>query len=378
AALDILENPSGLAAYAESLFGAGPSFLLLLPTRLLVRPALATDVVGFLVAVPAALIVLGLNVVWVLRTAVDLEEGALESARRLDEARSRVRRGAVRRPTRFRRTRPPFRLSPTGPPEIALLWKNLICMTRDIGGIRPLAFIVAGSLIPTFIILSATGGTAVALPVLGMMCAMVSFALLAMGPGLFRTEFRNEVLHIERLKPYPLEGREIVVGTIAAPVVVLTAVQWLLLMGFGALAASQPAFNLQWLEHPGMLAVTAAVLVLPVNMVSALVHTAALLVVPGWTALGTEQTTGMERFGQSIIATLGRMLALTLGLLPAVIAFTVAWFFISAFVSAQSALPLAAIPAALVASMEGWVGIQLLGSYVERFDPSRELDSLAR
>ena len=373
-----MNGDSGFAAYAARLFDSGPALWFFYPARLLARPALASDAGLFVLALMPALGLLGLHYLWVLRSGVDLQEGAIEAAQKAEERRARARRSRSGHVKPIKATPPPFTLAPTGPPEVALFWKNLIHMTRGLGGLRAISVIVAGSIFFSFGVLKLTGGRSFIGPVAATMCAMIAFALLVLGPAVFRSDFRQELLHIDMLKSYPLTGRTIVGGTLLGPVACLTAIQWVLLAIFAVLAGDLPIEGMPWPGSPGLIALTVALMALPINIVSALVHNAAVLLVPGWVTLGAARTTGVERFGQVLIASFGRLLALAVSLLPAALVFAVSWFVASLFMSSALAVPVSALPSATALSVEAWLGIHLLGAYLEKFDPSSELDSASR
>ena len=85
--------------------------------RALVAPAVGVG--GRLLAAAAALAILAANYVWVLRSDAAFEEASAAHAEK--------RASESRRPGgRQRRGRTPFTLAAAGPPETAVLWKNLI------------------------------------------------------------------------------------------------------------------------------------------------------------------------------------------------------------------------------------------------------------
>jgi len=373
-----MEGPAGFAAYVAGIFDSGPALWFFYPARLLARPALTAGAGQFLLALVPAFGLLALHYLWVIRSGVELQEGAIEAAQKTEERRLRARRGRLGHIKPIKATPPPFTLASTGPAEVALLWKNLIHMTRGLAGLRTMLLIVAGSIFSSLGFLKLAGGRSFIAPVAATMCAMIAFALLVLGPAVFRSDFRQELLHIDLLKSYPLAGRTIVGGTLLGPVACLTIIQWVMLAIFAVLAGDLPIEGLPWPGSPGLIALTVALMALPINIVSALVHNAAVLLVPSWVTLGAARTTGVERFGQVLIASFGRLLALALSLLPAAIVFIASFFFATLFIGGAAAVPVSALPAAAALSAEAWLGIHLLGAYLERFDPSSELDSVAR
>jgi len=373
-----MEGEGGFQNYVARLFDAGPVWGATIPARLLLRPALAGGLTSFLLSLPLALSMLLASYLWVVRSGVVLEEGALVAARRMEESKRSFTQGRMGRARRIRATPAPFRLAPIGRPEVALVWKNLISVLRNAGGMQTFFWIVAACMIPSVVvtILQGRGMERVA-QVLGMLCAMFAAILLVVGPSMVRSEFRRDLVQIDLLKSFPIRGRSILLGTLLAPVLMLTLIEWGLLGGFAFLAVSPTEGPAVLRLAPPSLALTGALLALPMNLVAALIHNAALLLVPGWVTFGATRTTGVERMGQGMVTTLGFLLVMVVVFVPAALVFGLTWFFVSAFIGNVAAIPLSALPAMLVLASEAWMGIALLGAYLDRFDPSREFDSLS-
>ena len=366
------------ADYLGRILGTGPAWLLTWPGRLLVRPMLAPHITGFLLSLPAALALLVLNHLWVMRSGVALEEGAVEAARHLAETKSAMGQGRLRRARRIRVTKPPFTLTPMGHPEIALLWKNLIAAFRTVGGARSLALVVGGTLGLSALILNLTRQTELA-AVIGAMCAMLAGILLMVGPALIRCDFRQDLQHIDLLKSYPLSGLSLLVGSLLTPIIILTVVEWMLLAAFAAIVPVAAGLeNLTWSGGPAVLALTGAILAPSMIATATLIQNAGFLIVPGWVALGAGRTTGVERIGQGLLTSIGQITAMAVGFIPAALVFGVSWFVGSGFMGSVIALPLSAFLAALVLAAECFIGALLLGAWLDRLDPSREFDTLAR
>ena len=121
-----------------------------------------------------------------------------------------------------------------------------------------------------------------------------------------------------------------------------------------------------------------AILAVPMTGVATLIQNAGFLLVPAWVSLGTARSWGVERIGQGIFTTLGLILVMAFSLLPAALIFAVTWLLSSAYLGNSMSLPVSALPAAAALAAECWLGVELLGAYLDRFDPSRELDSLTR
>ena len=126
---------------------------------------------------------------------------------------------------------------------------------------------------------------------------------------------------------YPLSGWQMALGELLAPALILTVVQWVLIVLAATLLAGDRA-NL-WNddatgERPtyAALAISAAVLVGPLNLVSLLIPNAAALLLPGWFAGSAVGGTprGVEVMGQRLLFVLAQFVALVVALLPALLA----------------------------------------------------------
>ena len=70
---------------------------------------------------------LALHYIWVIRSDVAFEEPSVEASQKLAEKTAAARAGNWQAAgKKFKRKRPPFKLRPSGPPLMALVWKYLI------------------------------------------------------------------------------------------------------------------------------------------------------------------------------------------------------------------------------------------------------------
>jgi len=367
-----------LGGYVGRILDTWPAWIPAAPARLLVRPILAPDFLSFLLRLPAALAILAANYVWVMRSGVALEEGAAEAARHLAESRAAAMgQGRHRRARRIRVTRAPFVLTPLGRPEIAMFWKNLIAAFRTVGGVRALALAIGGTLGMGVLFVNLTHSSGLG-TVLGSWCAMLAAMLLVMGPAMIRCDLRIDLQHIDLLKSYPISGRSLLLGSLMTPFIILTAVEWMLLAACVAFIPGSRLAQITLIGSPAILALTAAILAPAMIATATLVQNAGFLLVPGWVSLGMARTTGVERMGQGLLTSIGHLLALAVGFLPAALVFLVTWFVGSAFLGSAVVLPFSALLAAFVLAAECVLLALMLGRWVDRLDPSREFDTLTR
>lgn len=370
-------DPVALRAFSNwvvRLAATGPARVLLFVPRLLVRPALAGNLRDFAVAAGPALLLLVAHGFWLVSRPLVLEEGAHEEAERREARRRRRGRSGAGRTVSYTKRRAPFRLAPAGRPETALAWKGLTQVARGLGWQATLRFTVL--LLGPFAIALFAARTSEALaPLLATLCGSLVFILLLAGPRLLRCDFSQELPFIDILRAYPIEGRTIVLGTLAAPVLIVTALQWILLAAFVILTTGSALASIVSIP-PAAPALALAILVLPMNLVSALLRNATIVLFPAWVTLGPRRGAGIEVLGQRIVTGVARLLVLTLCFAPAAAVFAVSQFAVSLALGAAATLPLSGLAAAVVLAIEAAVGIFLLGAFLDRFDPSDELDAL--
>jgi ABC-2 type transport system permease protein len=343
----------------------------------------------------AAALFLGALVVahyeWVVRSRARFEDAVVERARRqIDQ---RFRRPALPPQAARVRRREPFHLAPTGLPEAAIFWKNLLIPGRRPLARRALEVALAG--VAAWAIGVALGAplTYVA-PVAG-----AGFMLMAMLPpfaGLsLRHDLRLDLLQLEVMRPWPVPGWRLVAAELLAPAA--TAVSWTLtgyavlvgavLAGGGELktisqAALLPAFAAARSGGaagvPGAIVAFASALLIagvPVTLLSGAVQNVGALMLPGWVTLGPERRRGSGLAGQRLLIFLGHMLALLVGLLPAVLLVGAAllvegWLGIPL---APWQAPLLALLGALPLLAEVGLLVRAGGAFWDRLDPSQEL-----
>jgi len=171
------------------------------------------------------------------------------------------------------------------------------------------------------------------------------------------------------LKTFPLRGWQIALGEILAPVAVLVAFQWLLLLvGAGLilyLSGKQTALFLA-------IAAGAFVLLPVLDALVLIIPNAVVLLFPSWIQTGKDSPRGIETTGQRLIIGIGQMLVLLLALVPAALAFAGIFILLKLALGLAAAVPFAALAAAVVVAVEAGFGVMLLGKLFERFDVTEE------
>ena len=368
--LERMADPKGLGNYAQQVLSAGPAPYLLYPFRLVVRPVLAPNALAFLHACGPALVLVLLQYVWVVRSNVAFEEASVQASQKLAEKLAAVRSGNWQAANRKPRSKhPPFALRPTGPPAVALLWKNLISAGQAFSlriWIGLLLFLVFASVGITH----AAGNSSVRF-VLGMIAAMLMSWTVLIGPQLLRQDFRQDLPLADLLKTYPLRGWHLALGELLGPVAALTGIQWLLLVVTLGLLWRASGGGLTW---PDWLGIGFGVaLLLPVlNLILFQIPNATALAFPAWFQSTKGAAQGLEATGQRLIFMIAQLLVLLVALIPAALLFAVVFFLARMLLPTAIVIPLASFAAAVVLALESALGIMLLGWLFDRFDVSAD------
>jgi putative ABC exporter len=359
------EGPrSFLAAAAEAAQRPLPSALTY-PFRLMVRPLAAQSGSQWLAALWPALLLMILHYIWVVRSDTAFEEAAVEASLRRAKALSERRAGSGGRPFSRTTTAPLFRLAPVGWPAGAILWKNLVAVTRtrrvrNAGLTLALAGVAVGALSfePEGTLSEIAGGIA------------LSWAALTIltGSQYVRNDLRGDLLKLDLLRSYPLRGWSVVLAEVGASTLMLTAVQ-LSLLGLAYLAFLGNEAVEPGLEERTLLLLAAIVFLPGVNLLGMLIQNAAALLYPAWVRLGSGRPGGVEALGQNLLMTIAfvALLAVTLAL-PAAISGG-AFLLLRPALGNWAALPATALALGTMA-FEAALLVDWLGRVFERTDPT--------
>lgn len=368
----------------ETVVATPPLHWILWPFRLPLRPFLASDSQAFLLALGPALALLAAHYAWILRADVAFEESSIAVSRRHAERVASVRAGKSPGAGSARRRRDPFPLRPTGPRLIGIVWKNLLA-AGPLFNLRPLlvllgiftiAFLVAilffsapgaAPLFPGFPGLPMTFASAIALEFFLM--------LLLFGAQMTRNDLRQDLANVELLKTYPLPGWQIALGELLAPTILLTVLQWVLLLvvlTIVTLGAPVPSQELGFTPQMSW-ALAVALIAPPFNFLSLTIPNAAVLLLPAWFQTGPGAPQGVEVLGQRLIFFLGQVFVLAVTLLPA-LGTGLAVYFAARFLGGSFTLAtlVAPVAAALVLVGEGALALVPLGRWFDSFDTSAD------
>ena len=313
-----------------------------------------------------ALAVLVAHAWWVLRSDAAFEEAAAvasaERARRVEAFRARRSMGAIPRVTAGKRTIP---LAPIGPPVVAIVWKNMICLMRTAQ---------ASLLIVTVVVCT---GAAIALGVMikdigagvAIVALIVGGLMLLVGGRSVRNDLRSDMLHLPFLKAIPLSGTQLVMAEIASGALVMATLEFVVLaIALAGLAWSTTDIPVGPDVRLGIL-VAAPLALIAYNSVVFTVLNGTAVLFPGWMRLGPTGGGGIEAMGQMVLATASTLLAQALFLLlPAAVAGGAFWVLRD---TVGVAAAVALVSGAVVLMAECYVAIRGLGRVFARAEPQQ-------
>jgi ABC-2 type transport system permease protein len=359
--------------YFGGILQSPPIGWLLAPFALVVRPYFASDLPAFFGAFLPALGVMAAHYWWVMRADVSFEEASIDQARKQAERVTALRSGNWQAtPNRPGKPRPPpFPLAPEGRVFVAFLWKNLIALGPFF---RIRTWLIFAALILGFHVWAQTTGlnhklyAAISLVTLGIGCW-----LLVVGPMFMRHNVRLMVTHFDLLKGYPLRGWQVLLGSLASPIVILAAVEWLvLLLGAPGIGMTGRGATLA----TGILGVGSlgiALILPPLTGMMLGIPFAATLYFPAWIENSATRGGGIEVMGQRLIFFAGYLIVLLVALLPAVLCGGLAAFIVHWLAGAVTAVLVSTVVGSVILSLEFAALVWWLGERFEGFDLSREM-----
>jgi hypothetical protein len=331
-----------------------------LPLLPAARVALAQRAADLAVPLPAAIAVLGLHYAWALSTGVPFEQASIEGAERRARRVEGLRRGHL---SIRRGARPPFALSATGHPAVALYWKNLTAAVRVLA-LR----VVLVVLLPTVIggAAALTAGASFDRELGAVLCAVLAASAAVFGVQICRVDFRLDLGVIDVLKTFPLRGIEVAVAEVLAPFTVLVIGEWIFVAAAAILAPVAAAGT----AGRAALAATAMIVLPAITLLGLLVQNAVALLFPAWVESGAAPPRGIEAIGQRLLTLVGTLLAVSLALVPAAVAAALAFPILHRSVGGP-AWPIVALLGAAVVAGESAAAFAALGRAFDRFDPGQ-------
>ena len=340
----------------------GLSHWILWPFTALARPLFAEWPGPYFAATAVALAVLAANVAWVLHSDEAFQEAAAQAEAR--RAEKRVRSRPVVRARAIGWT-----LALTGRPEALFAWKNAIQIVRSTTGANALRYVApaAGVSIGVTSALMAATRASGAAAVCGTLALAVAVFAIVLGPQITRSDLRDDLLHLELLKTWPIAAPALVRGEMLAPAALLTILAWTAIVCAFALSAA--AFTTASLGMRVSIAATLAVLAPALIAAQFTVHNAAAIFFPAWVPLGNQRPRGLDAMGQRLILFFGILLALIVMLLPGILPAGIVWLALYRVLGFGVFVPAAAV-VTIIVLVEVLIATEALGPAYERLDLS--------
>ncbi len=366
AVLAALGTPGEVMTELDRLAAHGVVSWLLWPFRAVARVPLAASAGEYWRALPAALAVLVVNYVWVIRSDAAFEEASADRAEKVAQMRSAIRQG---RSLTIKATPTPFVLAATGPVETAIMWKNLILLGRYVS-LKTLLRLLPVVLVFALVVSGSQRGGVVTAA--AMLCLMAIVMTVLLGPQIARNDLRQDLGRLVVLKTWPVRGATLLRGEILAPAALLTGIAWLCIVGGMFLVTSLPnrggaalSLVLNRLSYGAAAMFVAPALIL----VQLVVQNGIAVMFPAWIAIGASRARGIDAMGQRLLLMAGILLTLALALIPAALVAGAAGFAVYWTMGIVPVILPAALGSAILV-VECWVAVQILGRVLDRTDVS--------
>ena len=367
---------------------------LLLPGWLLTAAPFARGPAGTALAGLPVVLLAGLQLELVLRSRARFEERALEWARRTEARQSGTRRQAPGG-SRLRRRWQVFGLASAGRPEVAILWKNLMRVSR-----LPL---LRGAGVTAALCLG-LGGMLGLLPAHALVYTLLTVAGLViaaaapMFAGSWNNDLRTDLAHLELVRTWPLPAERLVLAEVASPALLsfllgLAGLGLALAGCLGAelaaargtiaeppLASAGRAMGVGGLPFALLVLVGAVPLLAGASFAASALQNLATLFIPAWMIRAPDANKGIAAFGRNLIVAPAIFLSFVLVLLPGAVLLGLALLVQRVAGIAWSAweFPLWGLLAAAPLVASGGVLVFLASRLWAHLDPSAELLEIGR
>jgi hypothetical protein len=371
-------SEGGLGGLLPGLLASSPLRWLVLPFGIVFGPYFAGDLGSFVLAIVPALGVLALLYYWVCSTEFRFEEGSIALAERRAAMRATMLSGEAPKTGIFKpKAHPgPFPLSPTGPPEIAFLWKNVLSMRSSVLSRRTVVMALLVTLWMSFAlgpVFAHRGTGASYAPFIVAFCCIAAGYTLLLGPQIARQDLRNDLPNADLLKTFPIDGWRLALGEILAPAAVLSVVLWFLIIicSFAINAGERVKWLTAGVRITAALCLAAAAPA--VCMVQLIVPNLIMVLLPAWYQASRSRGAGIELMGQRLILGIAQLLVTLVVAAPGAVLAALIIFSSHLFIGLAPSIILAAVVVLAILVGEAAVGVWWIGERFSAFDPSMEI-----
>lgn len=340
--------------------------------RIFAGAAMPTSTAQLLVSCALLVVIAFVFIEIAARLNVAFEEASVRVSQKRAARGSRRRTGRAGTQVLLPKMPPPFRLPARARPEIALLWKNLIASLRV--SVAWIAFlgVILSAIVLKMILVHQTEATAGSAFMLLVICALFPY----IGSSIFNHDLRMDLARIELLKSYPISGERLVAAEIAAPLLIISILEILLLVTATVLLQFVPDLGRAAFFATPQFVVVALLFAIPICAMQLLLRNAAVILFPGWALRSPEEARGFAVTGQRIVMLAAMTLTIAISLLPAAVVFAPAFYVSRRFFGDNSlVLAVATMPSVAVVVAEVWFLIRFLGGQFESIDVTNEMGS---
>ncbi|MFN7914620.1 MAG: putative ABC exporter domain-containing protein [Vicinamibacterales bacterium] len=356
ARLSPLQVPGRLAEAIFEGAGANGASVWLTPFTALLTPLFSRSLTSFLAALPAAMALYALTVVWLV--VADRASTEQADARAEHQVTSQPRAAQA-----YAARTAPSPLAWNGPPEFLFLWKASLQTWRTVDrrvvmrGLLILAWVVGASVL-------VTRGRSVALLV-GVGATWAALFSVLMLPQILRMDLRQDLEHLALLRTWPVRGAALVRGQMLWPVLIVVLLAWF----FGGLAMGASMNSASQIPFGNRVSAWSAFLLLAPGIVLAqyTVHNAIAVFFPGWIPIGPNRPRGVDAAGQRLLLLLGNWVGLLLALIPGALVIALLSFTLRRTLG-PVVLPIGALVTTVAVFAEVWLVTEWLGRAWDQLD----------
>jgi len=355
-----------------ALLHSAPLSWLLAPFRLVVAPLFGAGPGWWLTLLPVVALLLA-HYLWVVLANVAFEEASIEAAARRAQQVDDMRAGKLGWRKRNRTANnAPFKLAERGPPAVAFLWSGLIGAGGGFWRPRNIGLIVLATTLAVLGV--AASPWAPVLTVVGSIAAVTCLMSVFFGAMIMQGRLNGLLELLDIYKASPLPGRQIALGQLLTPAMLVALAQWYLLFValLCVLASGNTSLGNLTFSWAGAFGVALLGPLLCTLLMC--IPFAWILWFPAWAATLGTRGGGFEAAGQRMMFGFVYLIVAAVSLLPALLlGGLVAW--VCSLLGAPLGLSMAVVSvvAAVVLVIELAAVVQLLGGRIDRFDVSTEL-----
>ena len=350
-----------------------PISYILDPLRFLAAPIVAQTPIAFAKASVIPLVLLLVHLLAIRLANLSFEDEALKLAAKIQDVKRSGLRG-LRSKKKLVIAKPgsPWPLAPVGQDWIALVWKNVISISRIS---RQTIFRILGVIFILAYVVSTRGGDiwgGKGATRVGLLLIAVLGYVSVLGPALLRVDLRIDIPHFDVLKSMPIRARSLIFGEVMGTVTVLWLVQLVVCVVAAIFLTEEDGEVLNWSVKAPLLGAVLFFL-LSFDFLILTGENLLALWMPGFVRLGRGAKPSLDQMGPYIVGGIAKMFGLIILSLPAALFGTGAGFLCKWLgLSEIHSISIGIVSGSIILAWAGFAAIQLSESRYNRFDLSSE------